>query len=219
MYLPPLFEERNLDTIHATIREVGLATLVTVEADGIDANHVPLFLAPGPTGHGTLRGHVSRNNAQWRRHTGSSQALAVFLGPHSYISPSWYPSAATTGRVVPTWNYLAVHAYGRLEFYEDRERVLDVITRMTELQEAGRAQPWSVEQAPPDHVDTMLKHIVGFDLHVERIECKRKMSQYASLQDHAGAMAGLREAGSAAGRAVAGIMAEQPPQGEPVVLS
>ena len=121
MYLPPAFRQDSIDVLHDAIRQSGLATLVTLTTDGLIASHVPLLVEPEPAPYGTLIGHLARPNPQARGAAG--EALAIFLGPEAYISPSWYATKRETGKVVPTWNYIAMHAYGRAEFFDDPERL------------------------------------------------------------------------------------------------
>jgi len=193
MYVPPLFKEDRIDVLHTAMRGAGLATLITNTAAGLIASHVPMLLNPEPAPYGTLIGHLARPNPQARGAIG--EALAIFQGPEAYITPSWYATKRETGKVVPTWNYVAIHAYGSVEFFDDRERLRDVVTRLTERQETQRAEPWGVTDAPADFVDMMLKGIVGFVLPITRLEGKWKMSQNRPAEDRAGVVAGLEEDG------------------------
>ncbi len=189
MYNPPLFKEDRVEVLHDEIRRIGLATLVTQTADGLIASHVPMLLDPEPEPYGTLIGHLARPNPQARGAIG--EGLAIFQGPDAYITPSWYATKRQNGKVVPTWNYVAIHAYGTVEFFNDPERLRDVVTQLTKRQEAGRAQPWAVTDAPPDFIDGMLKGIVGFAMPIARLEGKWKMSQNRPAEDRAGVVAGL----------------------------
>ena len=193
MYIPPLFNEDRNDVLHDAIRRTGLATLVTLTADGLIASHVPMLLDPDPAPYGTLIGHVARPNPQARGAIG--EALAIFQGPEAYITPSWYATKRATGKVVPTWNYVTIHAYGTVEFFADRERLRDVVTRLTEREETPRAEPWAVTDAPADFIDGMLKGIVGFALPITRLEGKWKMSQNRPAEDRPGVVAGLQADG------------------------
>ena len=195
MYVPPLFNEPRIEVLHDTIRRIGLATLVTLTADGLIASHVPMLLDPDPAPYGTLLGHVARPNPQARGATPGVHALAIFQGPDAYITPSWYPTKRDNAKVVPTWNYVAIHAYGPIEFFPDADRLRAVVTRLTERQEAPRADPWAVTDAPPDYIDTMLKGIVGFALPIARLEGKWKMSQNRPAVDQEGVVAGLSAEG------------------------
>jgi transcriptional regulator len=193
VYLPPLFKEDRIAVLHDAIRASGLATLVTMTPDGLIASHVPLLLDPDPAPYGTLIGHLARPNPQARGAIG--EALAIFQGLDAYITPSWYATKRETGKVVPTWNYVAIHAAGPITFFDDPDRLLDVVTRLTEKQESGRAAPWAVSDAPADFVQGMLKGIVGFAIPLARLEGKWKMSQNRPAEDRAGVIAGLTAEG------------------------
>ncbi len=195
MYVPPLFKDDRIDVLHDAIRHSGLATLVTLTTDGLIASHVPMLLDAEPAPYGTLLGHVARPNPQARGAAAGVQALAIFQGPDVYITPSWYATKRENGKVVPTWNYVAIHAYGPVEFFDAPERLRAIVTRLTERQEAARAEPWAVSDAPADYVEGMLKGIVGFALPITRLEGKWKMSQNRPAQDRAGVVAGLKAEG------------------------
>ncbi len=189
MYNPPLFKEDRIEVLHDAIRRAGLVTLVTQTADGLIASHAPMLLDLEPAPYGTLIGHLARPNPQARGAIG--EGLAIFQGPDAYITPSWYATKRQNGKVVPTWNYVAIHAHGAVEFFNDPERLRDVVTRLTERQEAGRVQPWAVTDAPADFIDGMLKGIVGFAMPIARLEGKWKMSQNRPAEDRAGVISGL----------------------------
>lgn len=205
MYIPPAFAETRLDVLHGAIRATGLATLVTFGPDGLAGTPLPLMVDPEDGANGTLYGHVARANPQWRRSDPAVEALALFSGPDAYVSPGWYATKAATHKVVPTWNYVTVHAYGVAEFFEDATELLEVVTRLTRLHEArlhearlheaGQAAPWAVSDAPADFVRAQLKGIVGMRMRITRIEGKWKMSQNRDAADRAGAAAGLRAGG------------------------
>jgi transcriptional regulator len=206
MYVPAHFEEQSVPLLHQTMREIGLATLVTMGAEGMIASHIPLLLDPEPTPYGTLSGHLARANAQWKDAASDVDALAIFLGPHSYISPSWYPTKAETGKVVPTWNYVAIHAYGKLRMIDDPEWKLAHVTKLTRSHEDERAKPWVVGDAPPDFIRGMVNAIIGFELPITRLEGKWKMSQNRPAADQAGVVDALGHNGET-GAAVAAIVA------------
>jgi transcriptional regulator len=195
LYVPPLFKEDRIDVLHASILGSGLATLVTLTTDGLIASHVPMLLDSDPAPYGTLLGHVARPNPQARGAVPGVQALAIFQGPDAYITPSWYATKRENGKVVPTWNYVTIHAYGPVEFFDDTERLRAIVTRLTERQEAARAEPWAVSDAPADFIDGMLRGIVGFALPIARLEGKWKMSQNRPAQDRAGVITGLEADG------------------------
>lgn len=195
MYMPEFFREDRVEVLHQMIRQSGLALLVTLAADGLIASHVPMLLDPEPAPYGTLLGHIARPNPQAQPGVAGVQALAIFQGPEGYITPSWYQTKRQTGKVVPTWNYLAVHAYGPLVLFDDPARLREIVTRLTEQQEAGRAAPWAVSDAPAAFIDRMLKGIVGFRIPLTRIEGKAKMSQNRPAEDVAGVITGLQAEG------------------------
>jgi|RhiMetdeSRZDD1v2_1073273.scaffolds.fasta_scaffold74130_3 transcriptional regulator len=205
MYVPPAFRDDDRASLHATMRAARLATLVTSTAEGLLATPVPLLLDPAEGEHGVLYGHVARANPQWSR-VPIGEAMAIFMGPDAYVTPAWYATKQATGKVVPTWNYVAVHAYGPLEFFEDADRLLDVVTRLTDLYERPRAEPWAVTDAPADFIRAQLRGIVGLRMPIARIEGKRKMSQNRSLEDRMGVAAGLESSERAADQAVATLI-------------
>ncbi|MBZ9706333.1 FMN-binding negative transcriptional regulator [Mesorhizobium sp. ESP7-2] len=190
MYTPPAFRDDDKDSILATIRAARLANLVTATADGPLATPLPLFLDETEGEHGVIHGHMARANPQWRV-PAIGDGLAIFMGPDAYVTPAWYATKQETGKVVPTWNYAAVHAYGPVEFFDDADRLLEVVTRLTNLHEGARAAPWAVSDAPPDFIQSQLRGIVGLRMPVVRLEGKRKMSQNRNAADRAGVVAGL----------------------------
>jgi transcriptional regulator len=192
VYVPAHFNEDCIDVLHALIRGTGLATLVSMTADGMIASHAPLMLDPNPAPYGTLFGHLAKANPHARVADPGVQTLAIFQGPDGYITPSYYAAKKEHGKVVPTWNYAAVHAYGTLEVFDDPDRLLSVVTRLTNLHETPRAQPWAVSDAPSDFVQGMLRGIVGIALPITRLEGKVKMSQNRPAADQAGVIDGLR---------------------------
>jgi transcriptional regulator len=211
MYLPPHFKEDRLPVLHAAIRESRLATLVTLTPGGLIASHVPMHFREQPSPNGTLLGHVARANAQWRDSSAAVEALAIFTGPEAYISPAWYPSKREDGKVVPTWNYVAIHAYGRIEFFEDPDRLLALVTTLTNSHETKRKEPWAVSDAPADYIRARLKGIVGFEMPIARLEGKWKMSQNQPAANRAGVREGLEREGGGAERAVVSVMSDVDP--------
>jgi len=193
MYVPSQFEETRLDVLHDLIREHSLATLVTLGSQGLDANHIPLELDPGPAPFGTLRGHVARGNPVWRDFSGDVEALAVFQGPQAYISPGWYQTKRETGKVVPTYNYIVVHAYGPMRVIEDRAWLRGLVERLTSRYESGRPEPWKVTDAPAEFIDQMLGAIVGIEIQLTRLVGKWKVSQNRPSADRDGVVKGLGE--------------------------
>ncbi|MBO3276014.1 FMN-binding negative transcriptional regulator [Pseudomonas schmalbachii] len=195
MYLPSAFRQDDPAEMLRLIAETRLATLVTSGEQGLQASHLPLLLEPGEGERGTLYGHLARGNPQWRELAASAEALLIFQGPDAYVSPAFYPAKAEHGKVVPTWNYIAVHAYGQAEVIEDAPRLLDIVSRLTRLHEADREQPWAVSDAPDDYIAGMLRAIVGFRLPIGRLEGKWKLSQNRSQADLQGVRQGLAESG------------------------
>ena len=206
MYVPPHFKEDRIDVLHDAIRRAGLATLVTLNADGLVASHLPLLLDPAPAPYGTLVGHLARPNQQLRGIDANVSALMIFQGPDGYITPSWYGAKQETGKVVPTWNYVAVHAHGPIEFFEDADRLLEVVTRLTNLHEGERVLPWAVSDAPADFIQSQLKGIVGLRMPITKLEGKRKMSQNRNAADRAGVVAGLSSSDRPSDREVAPLI-------------
>jgi transcriptional regulator len=190
MYVPAAFREDDPTEVRRIIREARLATLVTATPEGLVATPLPLLLDESGGEHGVLFGHVAKANRQWALPV-IGEALVIFSGPDAYVTPSWYAAKREHGRVVPTWNYVAVHAYGAIEFFEDEERLLDVVTRLTDLHERDRAEPWAVADAPRPFIASQLKGIVGFTLPISRVEGKRKMSQNRPAADRTGVADGL----------------------------
>ncbi|MBR0556506.1 FMN-binding negative transcriptional regulator [Ciceribacter sp. L1K23] len=192
MYTPPAFREDDRPTLLAMIRESRLATFVTATPGGPMATPLPLFLDETEGEHGTLYGHLARANPQWQGEV-IGQGLAIFSGPDAYVTPSWYAAKAEHGKVVPTWNYTTVQASGPVEFFENADRLHDVVTRLTDRHEAGRPAPWSVSDAPEPFIAAQLRGIIGLRMPITRLEGKRKLSQNRSAADRAGVADGLAE--------------------------
>ena len=189
MYVPDHFREARPEVLHEAIRRIGFATLVTHDAQGgLDANHLPMLLE-----NGVLRGHVARANPVWK--AGDGEALAIFLGPHSYVSPNWYPSKAQTGKAVPTWNYITVHAKGRIRWLQEAAWLRAHVTRLSDTHEATRADPWSIGDAPDSYIETMLRGIVGFELTVTQLDGKYKLTQNRDAADREGVRAAFEREG------------------------
>ncbi len=205
MYVPPHFSIEDRADVVQAIRAAPFASLVTGGPDGLIASPLPLLLDESEGEFGVLYGHLARANPHWQART-SGEAMAIFMGPNAYVSPSWYPSKAEHGRVVPTWNYVAVHAYGPVEFFDDPERLREVVTRLTNHHERGREPAWQVADAPEPYIAAQLRAIVGVRLPITRIDAKRKMSQNRSEQDRAGVAAGLARSEDPSDRAVAPLI-------------
>jgi transcriptional regulator len=190
MYTPPTFRDDDRESLLATIRAARLANFVTATADGPMVTPLPLLLDESDGEHGVIYGHLAKANPQWRAPP-LGEGLAIFMGLDAYVTPAWYATKAETGKVVPTWNYVAVHAHGPVEFFHDPDRLLDAVTRLTKLYEQPRAAPWAVTDAPADFIAAQLRGIVGVRMPITRIEGKRKMSQNRNAADRAGVAAGL----------------------------
>lgn len=189
MYLPKHFEQPDRDALVALMRERPLATLVIATPDGPTADLIPLEYVADAGAHGALRGHVARANPLWK-HAGAP-ALAVFTGPEAYISPGWYPSKREHGKVVPTWNYTMVQARGTLRVHDDAPWLRALVGRLTDRHEAAQPQPWSVNDAPDDYVQQMLRAIVGIEIELASLVGKWKVSQNRSAADREGVASGL----------------------------
>lgn len=211
MYQPSHFVERRVDVLHALIAAQPLGTLMRVDAAGaLQADAVPLLVEPGGGPQGTLRGHVARANPLWRdaAQAGGVPVLVVFHGPQGYVSPSWYPSKAAHGKVVPTWNYVVVQARGTLRAVDDAAWLRDFVARLTARMEAGRAAPWSIDDAPADYAASMLRAIVGIEIELTSLEGKFKLSQNRDAADCEGVVAGLRADAARRGDAGAAALAD-----------
>lgn len=195
--------------LHQLIREHSLAAVVTLGPEGLIANHVPLILDPEAGPLGTLRGHLSRMNSQWRDSLPEVPALAIFQGATAYITPSWYPSKDAGGKVVPTYNYMVVHAHGPLQTYDDPRLLERNVRALTELHEARFAQPWSVDDAPADYIQGLLKGIIGIEIPIARLDGKWKLSQNRPPEDRQGAVDALQQAADPLGAAMADWIASR----------
>jgi transcriptional regulator len=193
MYLPRPFEETRPDILRAFIRENPLGTLVVMTENGLDANHIPFEFDPEPAPHGTLHGHVARSNPVWRQFSPAIEALVVFHGPQSYVSPSWYPTKQETGQAVPTWNYIVVHARGPLRAIDDSPRVRAHLEQLTAHHEAGRPHPWHIADAPADYVSKQIGQIIAIEIPLSQLVGKWKVSQNRVERDRIGTAQGLLE--------------------------
>ena len=190
MYRPAAFRQDDLTALHAQIESTGLALLTSNGPAGLQATHLPLLLAAEDGEFGTLYGHFARANPHWQALDGQ-EALAVFSGSDAYVHPGWYPGKAEHGRVVPTWNYIAVHAWGPVETFDEPARLLELLARLTARHEAGRPRPWSLDDAPAEYIERQLRAIVGFALPIRRLEGQWKLSQNRQADDRAGVREGL----------------------------
>lgn len=207
MYTPPAFRDDDIESVRATIRAARLGNLVTSTLAGLHATPLPLFLDESEGEHGALYGHLAKANPQWRSEP-IGEGLAIFMGPEAYISPSWYATKQETGKVVPTWNYVAVQARGLVEFFHDADRLRDVVTKLTGIHEGPRSKPWAVEDAPSDFTAAQLRGIVGIRMVVTQLSGKRKLSQNRNKADRMGVREGLSASARAEDRLVATLVPE-----------
>lgn len=215
MYTPPAFVESDPAIIAGIMRAARLPILVSAGAAGITATHLPLTHQPGPAPHGRLIGHLARANGQWRDLRDGNAAMAIFQAHDFYVSPNWYETKRETGKVVPTWNYEAVHAHGTIEIIEDAQRLRDIVEALTDRHEAAQPRPWHVGDAPDDYVAAQLKGIVGVVMTITSLIAKRKLSQNRPAADRQGVAAGLDEAGDSEAAALMRAM-EEPASDRPV---
>lgn len=191
MYIPKHHEETRIDVLDRLMQSQPLASLVTMGSSGLLASHLPMVLHRSSDQQAVLRGHLSRANSQWKEFSLEIQALAIFSGPQHYITPGWYPEKAETGKVVPTWNYAVVHAYGPLRLIEDPQWLLTHLHSLTDTHESSQATPWSVSDAPEDFIAALLRGIVGVELSIERLEGKWKVSQNQTERTRTSVVEGL----------------------------
>jgi len=208
MYTPANFRVEHTAEMHAMMRAQPFAILVTDGSDGLTATHLPTVLKLGDGPLGRIECHVARPNPQWRSYAADRDALMIFQGPEAYIRPGWYPSKAEHGKVVPTWNYAAVHAYGRLEAVTDKNWLLAHVTELSAQQEAPYAAPWSTADAPANFLDMLARGIVGLRLTIGRLEGKVKMSQNRPAADREGVVEGLGQRAHGEDAAIAAMVAK-----------
>ena len=204
MYIPAHFAADDA-TVHELLTRHGAADLITLTADGLLTTMLPFAYESAAGQRGALLGHVARNNDQWRK-PAQGESLAIVRGPDAYVSPSWYAAKAEHGRVVPTWNYVTAHVYGRLVVHDDPAWVETLVRRLTAKHEGRRDEPWSVDEAPARYVAGQLRAIVGLEVEITRVEAKWKLSQNRSAEDVAGTVAGLEQGSDPVARQVAAAM-------------
>lgn len=202
MYIPEHFRESNSETLHSFMAAYPLATVVTSNENGLEANHLPLMLSTPSGSKSSLRGHIARGNPLGRNRS-STPCLVIFQGPDHYISPNWYPMKKEHGRAVPTWNYLAVHLHGQLTVIDDIAWLRSMVTRLTDRHESQFDQPWKVTDAPEAYIDKLLLGIVGIEISVDRIEGKWKVSQNQTEANRAGVVQGLCQLNQEAAQQIA----------------
>jgi len=181
--------------MHELIRARPLATLVTLSSNGLNANHIPLLLSESPAPFGALQGHVARVNPILRDLGNNIEVLAVFHGPDTYITPSWYATKKESGKVVPTWNYAVVHAYGYVRVVDDASWLRAQLEAITTQHESSFSEPWAVTDAPHEFTERLIGNIVGFEMIITRLSGKWKVSQNQPQQNQASVVAGLKATG------------------------
>lgn len=204
MYIPAHFAETRLDVLQAQIRRRPLGTLVVATEAGLEANHIPFLLSEAPAPYGLLRGHVARANPVWKHLANAAEVLVVFQGDDAYISPSLYEAKSQDGKVVPTWNYVAVHVYGKARAVADATWLRALVTELTDVHEAGRSAPWHVNDAPDEYTQKLLGAIVGIEISISRLLGKWKVSQNRSSSDRARVAIELNESAPEMSSIVAG---------------
>lgn len=192
MYVPAHFNEPRKEVLHAQIAQHPFGTLITHGKSGLDANHIPFELASDEGEWGVLHAHVARANPVWQDVANGDEVLVVFRAGDAYISPNWYPSKQDAHRQVPTWNYIVVHAHGRITIRDDEKYVRGVVARLTRTHEASEPQPWKMGDAPSEYIDTLLGMIVGVEIEITRLVGKSKLSQNKEARDIEGAGQALR---------------------------
>jgi transcriptional regulator len=209
MYTPSYFKVADTAEVHAMMRAQPFAILVTQGSEGLTATHLPTVLkADAERPLGRIECHLARPNPQWKTLTPGVDALMIFQGPEAYIRPSWYATKAEHGKVVPTWNYAAVHAYGQLETVEDKDWLLAHVAELSDQQEAPYTAPWSTSDAPATFLDALVRGIVGLKLTIRRLEGKSKMSQNRPAADRAGVVEGLAQRARGEDAAIAALVAK-----------
>jgi transcriptional regulator len=211
LYIPKHYQETDLRVLHALIDAHPFAAWVTVGAAGLIVNHIPFLFDADRGQYGTLVGHVAKANPVWRELAPDKPSVVIFQGPHSYISPSWYPSKQQDGKVVPTWNYAVVHAHGVPRIIHEREWLLRLVQRLTVKHESGREVPWSVADAPAEFIARNLEAIVGIEIPITALEGKWKMSQNQPLANRLGVVAGLRASTDPQAETVAQLVEKHAP--------
>ncbi len=204
-YQPDHFRAHDLPQMRALMRARPFATLISAGSAGLQATHLPTVLRDDEP-DGIIECHLARANPHWKDLAEGNEALLIFHGPEGYITPNWYPSKAEHGKVVPTWNYAVVHAYGRPEMIDDKTWLHNHVGALTAQQERSEAMPWALSDAPETYIDVMLRGIVGFRIAITRLEGKWKMSQNREMRDREGVASGLRQRAEGDDLAVAGLV-------------
>lgn len=209
MYNPPLFAEDRIDVLHSFIRQYPLAIIVTCSSGGPEATHAPVILHADVGSKGALHCHFARANDHWKSMQPSTAVLAIFQGSEHYITPSWYLSKQEHGKVVPTWNYVAVHVRGHARLFEERSELIEHLQALTNQNEHAFEKPWSVHDAPKDYVEALSSAIIGIEISIDSIEGKCKLSQNRPESDRKGVVAGLRAINSPQSLEMAQLVAQR----------
>lgn len=216
MYTPPIFRQTDVSELYAFVQQHPLATLVVQTDTGLEATHIPLYWQPQAHGHGRLLGHFAKANPIWQSVAPGQTWLAVFQDSGHYISANWYPAKQQHHKVVPTWNYQAVHIHGQLRRLENEADAHQLLTLLTRQHEQTQPRPWSLADAPADYIQAMCRAIVCFEITIERIEGKYKLSQNQTAANRQGVVDGLLAEHTAAARQMAArIEHYSPPQSKP----
>ncbi len=206
MYTPAYHAFDDIEKMRAHMAEHPLGAWVCNARGQLIANHIPFVLDAKHGSHGRLLAHVSRANSVWRELIGGAPSVVMFMGPSAYITPSWYPGKHQHGKVVPTWNYVTVHAHGMARAMEDTCWILDVLNRLTDTQESQRTEPWKVSDAPSAYIDKMLRAVVGIEITIDRVEGRLKVSQDEDEQDRRGTVEGLQHSTDASTQVLASLV-------------
>lgn len=206
MYTPAYHAFNDIEKMRAHIVAHSLGAWVCHANGQLIANHIPFVLDAKHGSHGRLLAHVSRANPVWRQLIGGAPSVVMFMGPSAYITPSWYPGKRQHGKVVPTWNYVTVHAHGMARAMEDTCWILDVLNRLTDTQESQRTEPWKVSDAPSAYIDKMLRAVVGIEITIDRVEGRLKVSQDEDEQDRRGTVEGLQHSTDASTQVLASLV-------------
>jgi transcriptional regulator len=193
MYIPKHFEVTDDKVLHELIHDYPLATLVTTSEHGLNANHIPMHFTVMPKPYGTLQGHVARSNPLLGDIDRDNQSLAIFHGPNAYITPSWYETKKEHGKVVPTWNYVVVHAYGILQIVDNPEWLRTQLETLTDQNESQFSEPWAVTDAPSEFTEKLFESIVGIEMKITKLVGKWKVSQNQPLENQLSVIKGLKD--------------------------
>lgn len=210
MYQPDVFRVDDVSEMHTLMRARPFATLISSGSAGLYASHLPTVLKHEGA-RGVIECHLARPNPHWKDLAEGNEALMIFQGPESYITPNWYPSKAQHGKAVPTWNFAVVHAYGRPEVMKEKDWLLRHVTELTAQQESSEEKPWAPSDAPATYIEVMLRGIVGFRFAITRLEGKWKMSQNRDVQDRAGVVKGLSARAAGDDVEIAGVISSRIP--------